>query len=67
MAVGVGMVAMVTSYLRVVSSPQAGVGSNIFHGRFQLPRNIEVALWIGGAAGLVVAVGSSEFCGREVS
>ena len=72
-ATGFGMVAMVTGYLMVVSSRQIDGWQQYFPWSLPMlvlaktPHNIEAALWIGGAAGLVIAAaGCLDFCRREV-
>jgi hypothetical protein len=70
-AIGVGILATVASYLMLA----AGLGGWEQYFPWSLPmlviaktpQNIEAALWIGGAAGLAVAVaGCWDFCRRDV-
>jgi len=73
-AVGAGIVAMVVGFIAVAAGQMAGgwplyvpwaLPLLIFSNQ---PHNTQAALWIGCAAGVVVAVaGCVEFCRREVS
>jgi lantibiotic transport system permease protein len=72
-AVGVGIVAMVTSYFAVVATQEAGGWPEYFPGALPLlifvqrRQNIEAALWVSCMIGLVVATaGCLDFCRREV-
>jgi lantibiotic transport system permease protein len=72
-AVGVGIVATVTSYFAVVATQQAGGWPEYFPGALpmlifvQRTQNIEAALWISSMIGLVVVTaGCLDFCRREV-
>ena len=73
-ATGVGILAMVTSYLMVVSSRQTGAWPQYFPWSLPMlvlarpPQNIDAVLWISVAIGLAVtAAGCSDFCRREVN
>ena len=72
-ATSVGIVAMVTGYLMVVSTRQTDAWPQYFPLSLPMlvlarrPQNVEAVLWISGAAGLLVAaVGCADFCRREV-
>lgn len=72
-ATGVGIVALVTSYMMVAFSRPSGGWPQYFPWSLPMlvlarrPPNIEAVLWISGAIGLVVAAaGCADFCRREV-
>jgi len=72
-AIGAGIVATVAGYFAVVATRQSGDWPQYFPWALPMlvlarkPQNIEAALWISGAMGLVVAAaGCWDFCRREV-
>ena len=72
-AIGVGIVAMVMGYFAAFATSQVDAWPQYFPWALPMlalgrrPQNVQAALWIGSAAGLVVAAaGCWDFCRREV-
>jgi hypothetical protein len=73
-AIGTGIVALVTGAFATAAAQQTGDWPQYFPWALPMlvlarhPQNIEAALWIGGALGVVVATaGCLDFCRREVT
>ncbi len=73
-AIGTGIVALVTGAFAAAATQQTGGWPQYFPWALPMlvlarhPHNIEPALWIGGALGVVVATaGCLDFCRREVT
>jgi len=73
-AIGFGIVAMVTSFAMLLASGQYGAWPQYFPWSLPMlvmarqPPNIAAVLWIGGLAGIATSVaGCIDFCRREVS
>jgi hypothetical protein len=73
-AIGTGIVALVTGAFATAAAQQTGGWPQYFPWALPMlvlsrhPQNIEAALWIGGALGVVVAMaGCRDFCRREVT
>jgi len=73
-AIGFGIVAMVTSFAMLLASGQYGAWPQYFPWSLPMlvmarqPQNIAAVLWIGGVAGTATSVaGCIDFCRREVS
>jgi hypothetical protein len=73
-AIGTGIVALVTGAFAAAATQQTGGWPQYFPWALPMlvlarhPHNIEVALWTGGALGIVVATaGCLDFCRREVT
>ena len=71
-AIGFGIVAIVTSFAMLLSAGQYGAWSQYFPWSLPMlviarqPQNVDAALWLGGLAGIAAAVaGCFEFCRRE--
>ena len=71
-AIGFGIVAIVTSFAMLLSAGQYGAWPQYFPWSLPMlviarqPQNVDAALWLGGLAGIAAAVaGCFEFCRRE--
>jgi hypothetical protein len=73
-SIGFGIVAIVTSFAMLLTAGQYGGWPQYFPWSLPMlvlahqPRNISLALWVGGILAIVIiSVGSVEFCKREVA